>query len=175
MNEYSLSLFTLGKDEGLLDAFYNEINDFMRVLKEEEILSFLTNKFIKCKEKKEVINKTLKDLNKYLLNFINIVIDDGKEDYFPEICSDFNELYFKEKNIVKGIVYGLNLEKEKIEKLEETLSHKLDKKVVLEFKRDISLLGGYKVIVDNKLYDNSYSSKLNNLKNKLLEEGEIND
>ena len=92
-----------------------------------------------------------------------------------EIFDSYNSLYYKEKNIVEGIIYGLEIGNEKINELEEVFSRKLKKRVVLKFKQDVSLIGGYKVIVDNKLYDNSYKNKLNKLKDKLLEEGEVND
>lgn len=175
MNEYALSLFSLAKEENLLDVFFSEVNSLIDVFKDKKINDFFSNKFIKVKEKKEIVNNTFNGLNKYLLNFINIIIDDCKEENMNEIFSNFNELYFKEKNIVKGIVYGLEIDKDKISKLEETLSNKLNKKVILEFKQDISLIGGYKVVVDNKLYDNSYKNKLDNLKNKLLKEGDFSD
>jgi F-type H+-transporting ATPase subunit delta len=175
MNEYSLSLFTLGKEENLLDVFYDEIKVLLNVFEEERVTCFLENKFIKIDDKKDVINKVLKDVNKYLVNFINLVIDDRKEDNLLEMFANFNELYYKEKNIVVGTVYGLEIDENRIKILEDVYSKKMNKKVVLMFKQDLELIGGYKVIVDNKLYDNSYKSKLNNLKKKLLEEGEFND
>ena len=44
--EYSLSLFTLGKEENLLDNFYNEIKDLIEVFKDKEISFFLDNRFM---------------------------------------------------------------------------------------------------------------------------------
>ena len=175
MNEYALSLFSLAKEENLLDIFYNETKFLIEIFKDEELLNFIIDKFIRNSDKKKAINNGLNSINRYLLNFINIIIDDNREDDLIEIFDSFNSLYYKEKNIVEGIIYGLEIGNEKINELEEVFSRKLKKRVVLKFKQDVSLIGGYKVIVDNKLYDNSYKNKLNKLKDKLLEEGEVND
>lgn len=174
-SEYASALFNLGKEENILDNFYNEIKLLIEIFKDNEIDSFISNKFVNSSNKKSILDKYLKDINKYLINFINIIIDDNKEEYLIDIFDEFNELYYKEKNISKGIIYGLEIDDDKIKKLEEVFTKKLNKKVILSFKQDISLIGGFKVIVDNKLYDNSYKTKLNNLKKELLKEGENND
>lgn len=174
-SEYASALFNLGKEENILDDFYNEIKVILDILKDKEIREFIENKFINNNEKKKILDKYLEKGNKYLVNFINIIIDDNKDEYLIDILDEFNELYYKEKNISKGIIYGLEIDEDKIKKLEEVFTKKLNKKVVLCFKQDVSLIGGFKVIVDNKLYDNSYKTKLNNLKKKLLKEGENND
>ena len=174
-SEYASALFNLGKEENILDDFYNEIKVLLDILKDKEIKEFIENKFINNNEKKNILDKHLNKVNKYLVNFINIIIDDNKDEYLIDILDEFNELYYKEKNISKGIIYGLEIDEDKIKKLEEVFTKKLNKKVVLCFKQDVSLIGGFKVIVDNKLYDNSYKTKLNNLKKELLKEGESND
>lgn len=174
-SEYASALFNLGKEENILDDFYNEIKVLLDILKDKEIKEFIENKFINNNEKKNILDKHLNKVNKYLVNFINIIIDDNKDEYLIDILDEFNELYYKEKNISKGIIYGLEIDEDKIKKLEEVFTKKLNKKVILYFKQDVSLIGGFKVIVDNKLYDNSYKTKLNNLKKELLKEGESND
>lgn len=173
--EYSLSLFMLGKEENLLDSFYNDVKELIEVFKDKKISLFLDNRFINREEKKKVLNDTLKGIHKYVNNFINVVIDDDKESELAEIFEEFIELYYKEKKITKGKVYGVSLEENKLKELEKVLSEKLSKTVILDFIKDESLIGGYKIIVDNKLYDNSYKRKLENLKNNLLKEGEFDD
>lgn len=174
-NEYSMCLFTLGKEENLLDVFYNEIKALKEVFKEENINDFINNRFIKDKDKKEVLSKSLKGCHKYVSNFIYLTIDDNKIDEIIDIFEGFIDLYYKEKNIVLGTVYGISITDSKLKELEKKLSDKLNKTILLDFKKDSNLIGGYKVIVDNKLYDNSYKKKLENLKENLLKEGELND
>ena len=171
MNDYSLSLFSLAKEENLLEEIYQEIRLLTILFNEDDVVSFLEDKFISSCEKKKIINKVFKSKNKYINNFINIVVDDGKEEFLLEMFENFIKLYLKEKNIVKGFVYGAEIANEELKKLEEVISKKINKNVVLEFRQDVSLICGYKVVVDNKLYDNSYKTKLTKLKNKLLEEG----
>jgi len=174
-SEYAFSLFTLGKEENLLDDFYNDVKALLNVFKDKDINLFLENRFIKGEEKKNLLKDTLKEINKYIINFINIVIDDNKIDEIKDILENFIEFYYKEKNISKGVVYGISLDSYRLKELEDKLSKKLNKTILLEFIKDDSLIGGYKVVVDNILYDNSYKRKLDNLKENLLKEGENND
>ena len=95
MNDFSSSLFLLGKEENLLDVFYEEINSLMEVFKDKEFANFFDNKLIKTNEKKEVIKKHFKDVHKYVFNFLNIIIDEKKEDELMDVFNDFIELYFE--------------------------------------------------------------------------------
>ena len=66
------------------------------------------------------------------------MIDDQKEECLVEIFNSYNELYYKEKNIVKGIVFGLEIDEVKLSKLEKTFSNRL--KISLSFKLSINCL-----------------------------------
>ena len=114
MSDYSSSLFLLGKEENLLDIFYEEISSLIEIFKDKEFANFFNNKLIKTSVKKEVINKHFKDIHKYIFNFLNIIIDEKKEDNLMDIFNGFIELYFNEKGIVKGLVYGLEIYNDKI-------------------------------------------------------------
>ena len=60
------------------------------------------------------------------------------------------------------------LSKEQIEKIEKTLSLKEGKTVILKNKINPSLIGGAKIIINDRVYDNSVVNRIENIKKNLL-------
>ena len=68
-----------------------------------------------------------------------------------------------------GKVYSAyELTEDQIHKIEKAMSQKEAKKVQLRMVIDESLIGGIKVEVDNHIYDDSLSYKLESLRKELL-------
>ena len=89
------------------------------------------------------------------------------------LIQDFLAYYYRIKGIGFGVVYSVRpLEKEHIEKLEVAIGNELEQKVVLENKLDESLIGGFKIVINNNVWDGSYRSKLKDLKSSLLAKDE---
>lgn len=61
------------------------------------------------------------------------------------------------------------MDQEDVEKIKQSLSEKLGKKVELSQELDPSLIGGFLVTIDGKMIDNSLKHKLTNLKTSLKE------
>jgi len=89
------------------------------------------------------------------------------------LINDFLAYYYRVKGVAFGVVYSVRpLDKKHIEKLEETIGSELEQKVVLENKIDEALLGGFKIVINNNVWDGSYRSKLKDLKASLLAKDE---
>ena len=67
------------------------------------------------------------------------------------------------------IIYTVNeLSKEQINKLEESVTKKLNKKVELSNVIDPSIIGGIKIVVNDTVFDNSIVRRLESLKQELI-------
>ena len=62
------------------------------------------------------------------------------------------------------------LNKETIEKISLIIGEKINKKIELENKIDPTLIGGFKIILKNDIYDTSISSQIENIKKVILED-----
>lgn len=77
----------------------------------------------------------------------------------------------KKENIVQAVlVCASDPSEEEIQKIKTKLEKKYSKQVTLEIRIDKSLMGGFKVLVDDLTIDLSYKAKLNQLKMKLAGE-----
>ena len=61
----------------------------------------------------------------------------------------------------------MNFSQDELKKIEEAISTKTKKKVLLKQMIDTTLIGGIKVEIDNHIYDNSLSYKMGLLKQEL--------
>jgi F-type H+-transporting ATPase subunit delta len=74
------------------------------------------------------------------------------------------------ENIVEGTVYSTSpLTKEEIKSLEVALEKKDGYKTKLINKIDPSLIGGIKIVINDKIIDRSMKSALDDIKKKILE------
>ncbi|MFQ7799367.1 MAG: ATP synthase F1 subunit delta, partial [Coprobacillus cateniformis] len=89
--------------------------------------------------------------------------------YIREICQQFQSLcndYFGIK--VGKVVSAYPLDDKQLQKIEHAIGIKEGKKVKLRVVIDERLIGGIKVEIDNHVYDDSLSYKLESLKQELL-------
>jgi len=83
---------------------------------------------------------------------LNILIDSGRANYLRDYINEFINLYNKEQGIIKGHIYTVEpLNVETIKILEESVSKKINKKVMLENKINKELIGGIKLEVEDEV------------------------
>ena len=135
-----------------------------------ELIDFLKCYTIKDQDKKSLIEKIFSnDVYREILHFIFLLIDKKRISYIIRICDEFNSECNEYRNILEGIIYSVDkLTEEKISKLEESVTLKLNKKVELTNVIDPSIIGGIKIVVNDTVFDNSVASRLQALKQELI-------
>ncbi|MBQ7223404.1 MAG: F0F1 ATP synthase subunit alpha [Erysipelotrichaceae bacterium] len=84
------------------------------------------------------------------------------------LLNEYLDTYYEGKGISFGTVYSIRmLERETVAEIEKAISGKLDKPVKLQNCLDISLIGGVKVVIGDKIWDGSYATRINRLRNQL--------
>ena len=66
----------------------------------------------------------------------------------------------------------MDLTKDEVKLIEKSIGDKLNETVILKVVKDYSLIAGIKVIVNDKIFDNSIIYKLTELKNTLRKVGD---
>ena len=93
--------------------------------------------------------------------------------YFKRICDEFIHLCNVHLGIDEGIIYSTqSLNKEQIKGVEEIISKITNKDVELHNRLNSRLIGGIRVALNDRVYDNSIRHSLDNLKKQLLERKE---
>lgn len=160
---YALALFEAGKELGKIDAFKDELTLLKNVFhSEDRLLDILGHPRINKTEKKELIDKIWGDkVSQEIMNFLYILIDKRRESNILDIEEEYEELYNKEKNIVKVVAKtAIPMEDKAKEKLKDVLGEKLGKTIELSNIIDESIMGGVLLKIEDKLIDGSLKGQL---------------
>ena len=169
---YANALLSIASDEKRVDYYRDEIKAIRKAfLENEEIIHLLGSAFIEFEEKEKIIDNIYNE-NDNIKNFIKIVVKNRRSDCIIKIFNEFIKSCNELINIKDGIVYSVRpLSEEEIVKIEESIGKRLDCQVELENVIDERLIGGVKVIVEDKIFDGSIKNKVERLKESLIRGG----
>ena len=172
---YSVALYELAEEENKFAEYREEVKSLIDVWsKNPQLREFLSNQLVSKEDKKLFLDDVFKGkVSSYILNFLKIIVDKGRAAYLEEILKDFDALGNEKLNIKQGILYTpMDLTKDEVKLIEKSIGDKLNETVILKVVKDYSLIAGIKVIVNDKIFDNSIIYKLTELKNTLRKVGD---
>jgi len=161
---YAKSLIDLSIEENKLNEIVANVEAFQESLQSKELISFFKSPIIKSDKKIAVYEAAFGGKFEPLMDkFVKLIINKGREEYLPEISTEFLNQY----NAYKG-VSGVKLTSAKpmTEEVKAAIRGKLvnssetKKDVNVEFEVDETLIGGFKIEIADKLYDASVAHKL---------------
>jgi len=165
---YAKSLMDLAIERNELEAVKADVDRFNKALESRDLYLLLKSPIINASKKTEVIHTIFDNrLGKTMLAFLDIIIRKGREMYMPEIAKEFLFRY-KTHNKISTVVITTASEpgdafladiQKKLLSSQITMD-KLD----LVTKVDPSLIGGFIIEVEDKLYDASIAHKLDSFR-----------
>ena len=107
-----------------------------------------------------------------IINFLKVIVNNKRTNYLIKIFDEFIKTCNENLNVKEGIVYSITkLDKKQVEKIEKALKVRLNCEVELVNLIDERLLGGVKVVIEDKIFDGSIKNKLEKLKSSLISGG----
>jgi len=119
-----------------------------------------------------VQNKTEKEINIILKNFIELLIKKNALSKIYKIIDEFDNFWDKENKIIKAIITtAQELDKPTLQSLEDYIK-KLSgaKKLNIETEINKNLVSGTIIKYGDRILDNSLKTKINNLKIKMIQQ-----
>ena len=168
-NCYSKALFDLAVENNTLDDIKEQFQIFKKIYKNDlELQKILKAKNIDKANKKEFLDKVLKDFNKSFVSFLKVLIDSNKIDSLLEIYIQFVELYQEKNNIMFFEIHSAKkLSEEEINVIRNKLNKIYLHKIEIKNYVDESLIGGIKITNDRVALDNTLIGQLEVLKANL--------
>ncbi len=167
---YAHALLSLTSDKesasSVETAFQGAVDAFTR---NAQLKEFLCNPLIVPKSKHEMIEKVFTDVPEVLMKFFKLLIDKFRIDLLPGIFRQFVELRDEREGVLRMQIFScVPLEEDKVSAISDKFSKQLGvSEFRIQTKIDTSLIGGVKVIVGDKIFDGSISSRLGLLKNAI--------
>lgn len=169
---YAKALFDLNPEPGSLESVSQQLAAFCEALKENpKAREILYVSRLSKEEKKKIIGSALNSRESAILrNFLWVMIDNGRIHLLDQVQAAFKQRINIQLGITEGVVTSaVELTPSQLESLSKVFSRKLNKEIRLSTKLDPSLVGGFHVIIDGVVYDNSIKLQLKQLKKHLME------
>lgn len=170
IKKYALSLYEIGKNEGVLDEIKSGIKTLDSLQKESSVFRyFLLTKKISEKNKKLILSDIFKkQISPHLLELIFLIIDKGDTNFLSAIINRFFIVLSNQADIVPvRIITSNKLDYEANQALVSKIESKLSRKINAKNEVDPKIIGGVKFMIGNKVIDGSVSHQLRKIKNAL--------
>ena len=175
---YAKALFSIAKElsKKEREKIFSDLEGLVKLIKENEKLErILKNPIIKVEDKKELLKKVLEKAkaSKIFLNFCYLLADKKRLPILPFVYEYYRKFLDEEEGIIRGkLITAIDIKKNKKAEILKKLEEKIDKKLVLEFEKDKSIIGGLVLKIGDKVFDASIRAQLNSIKEN-IKRGEI--
>ncbi len=168
--KYSNALFELGKEKESLVLFQEELRQVMDLVEmNEDFEQVFFHKQILPVDKKAIIKEIFTDqISKDVLNFINLLIDNRREQHIESVISNFNVLVNKEEAIIEvEVITAIEMTEELKNELLDKLNQLLDYTIIISSKVDSNIIGGMVLKFNDFIVDGSIKNSLDKLQENI--------
>ncbi|MGA6992924.1 MAG: ATP synthase F1 subunit delta [Candidatus Deferrimicrobiaceae bacterium] len=171
---YSRALLAIGQEEGTLRKILDEAERFDRLMAEIPLLrEMLEVAHINRRDKKAALEASLAPFGflPSTRNFLFLLVDKGRMNILSPIVSELRRLIEESEGIERvEVSVPMPLTGAQRDLLQSVLERQTGKKVLLEEKVDLSVLGGMVVKVGSTVYDGSARTQIRHIR-EILEKG----
>lgn len=174
MNEiaasYGLALFSLSKEQDLVEKRQTEVKELRSILKENaDFITVLNSSFLSLDDRVKIIDKNLPGIDEDVKNFLKVICRNNRAKFILDILDSFNSYCNEHRGIKEGILYStIPIPEDAKHRIEEKIAQLEKCSVELTNRIDPSLVGGVKVLINSRIYDGSISGKIEKIKRSLL-------
>ena len=169
---YADALVELVKDKGTsfeqMDSELDVVSEAL--INSADLSAVMYNPSINIDVKKDIVTSVFKEkISSDLVNFLNILIEKGRIDEIPQICSQF-KIKMNELNNVQPVtvVSAVELSLEQKSNIVSKLSEKLKKTILPEWQIDESIIAGITIKIYDNVIDMSVKHRIETLNKSLL-------
>ncbi|MBN1115613.1 MAG: ATP synthase F1 subunit delta [Bacteroidales bacterium] len=169
-SRYAKALYQTAEEDKASESVRKDILSLIETINESpEFKSFLNSPILKESQKikiiDEIFNGKVHDLS---LSFLKLLFKNKRELYLYSICLSFLQYYKKDKGITEGsIITAFPIHEDFHEEIKSFIKKKFKLELELNKQIDPSLIGGFKLKIDDRQIDASISSKLKKIKTEL--------
>lgn len=166
---YGTALFELAMENNKVDEWQSQ-GKLIQSSLTKEMDKFFNSYQIKNEEKKAVLSKAFAtQIDSMMMDFLCLLIDTHRFMSVSLILTSFNSLCNESKKVKEGLVYSARpLTQTQVHEIEEAMEKRIQSKCELENKIDEGLISGFKVIIDNEVYDTSMKNRIASMKSELI-------
>ncbi len=169
---HAQAVFQIALARNELDKWHADLKKIAELVANSSLRAFLESPKLPLREKLDLVQEKVKDLNPLALNLVGLLITRGRLALSTEIAEEYERLLNVHRGIQEvEVISAVPLEEAERDRLVQRLSQLLGTGVILRPRIDGNIVGGLVVKTEEFLLDGSTKSKLVGLKKSLLETG----
>lgn len=167
---YTEALFNLARSEGELDRVRQDVERFAAELERPGVAAFVFDARVSMETRREKIRPFFAGASQLFSNFVDLLFDKRREEVLRELAQAFHRRVLQEQGGAEGVVESATeLDATELARISQALEKRLRKRITLSNRVVPELIGGVRVIVDNKMMDLSLRGRLEGLRKRMLE------
>lgn len=169
---YAKALFQLALEKGVLDEVKKDIDLLFKIFSEhDDFIGLSSNPVIKGEAKRRIYQALFsRHIHALTFSFIELLLENKREEFIPDIARRFIFLYKKEKNILSvTLTSSEKLGKESVDLILSRLKDLFGCEVEFDLKTDETLIGGFQLKIDDMLVDASVKGELKKIRSDLID------
>lgn len=171
-DRYARALFEVARKNGKVEEYYRDLSYILQHLDAYELLEkVIFAASIPPPTKRNILRDLFTGrINQDVLNFLYLLVDKNREEYLKLIVASYEEKLNEMKNIVTAVVVtAVEPMPDFISKIETRVSALTGKKARISVRVDPEIIGGFQIIIKDRLLDYSIRGQLNRIGKKICE------
>ncbi|MBR3504800.1 MAG: ATP synthase F1 subunit delta [Clostridia bacterium] len=171
--EYGEGLFDLAREENLLDGIHEEMNVLRGAFEGEPRYARLLQTHALSRDVRlAILDEAFRGkVHPYVLNFMKLLLERGALSALPDCARHFHARWLEEKGVVEArVTSAAPLTDAQRASLSKKLSDIAGKKVELLIHIDPAVMGGLRVDMEGRRYDNTIRHRLDLMRRHLADE-----
>ncbi len=170
-NRYAKALFDLAQEQGQLEEVYHAFTMIADSMKPaSDFNEFIHNPLLSDVVRTKVLKSLFADkIPSNLERFLFFLNAKGRLSILNDVFAAFDVLYLAAHNRLRAVVKtAQEWGSDEKAQLNRRLNDKFGKDILLNWKIDSALIGGFRVLVGDQLFDYSFKSQLEQYRDKVF-------
>ena len=159
---YATALFDAAREKNIQEQLQEELGFVVELFStDDDFRQYMTSPGFSKDAKKNFVGKVFSaNLSEYIVNFLYVLIESGRQSELPRINAVFGDLMDELQGRMKAEVVSVSkLEPQVLENIKRVLKNKFNKDVIVDEKTDDGILGGVIIkigdlVIDGSLFEN---------------------
>lgn len=173
---YAKALFNLALEEGQVEQYGQELDEFVRLFEElPDLADAIQNPLYPEAVRKSVFVTVAEkvQMKPIMLSFVRLLVEKNRVQNLGEIKEYYHKLIDEHSNIARALIKAATpLDDQSLQDIAASLERMTGKKIAVEFEQDPELIGGVLAQIGDLVLDGSVRRQLSNIKES-LKRGEL--
>ena len=172
IKKYTQALYKVAVKEGEINQISTRLHSIKGILKSVPALNqLLITRRVQVQDKMIILKNILGDIISDIeMDLMVLLMENGHMMLLGEVIKHFDYLLDKNSEVIKvQITSSARLSDDEVQQISSKIENKIQKKVDVKTKTDTSIIGGIKLRVGNTLIDGSVFSRLQKMRDALIQ------